>query len=326
MQQSQHIKKSNLFRKEVQESHQFDDLDVVQFGWDFKVAQLGPCHSHSNARLYQTRHVGLNRFRYDPAYDQRLRSRSGFLSFGLLDIDNPATWAYDQLIPNDALTVFPHDEYLRGSSPAGFRGSGIHLDRNFLEGLAQIVYRRPLKDIVPPAGIYMPNPDGLTILREEILKWEQLEAFGASVRPSMVSRREETLGLAVLDALADQLDEGSDQSIKTGPAMARALEFIHGSELETVSAADLCRHAQCSQRTLEKNFQKRFGVTPKKYIKCLRLARVHHGLRNFDAQDFDSIIELAGIQGFWHMGQFAADYRRIYGELPSDTIKNTSCA
>jgi AraC family ethanolamine operon transcriptional activator len=51
------------------------------------------------------------------------------------------------------------------------------------------------------------------------------------------------------------------------------------------------------------------------------LARVHKGLRYFDAQDCDSIIELAGIQGFWHMGQFAADYRRIYGELPSDTLK-----
>jgi AraC family ethanolamine operon transcriptional activator len=51
------------------------------------------------------------------------------------------------------------------------------------------------------------------------------------------------------------------------------------------------------------------------------LAQVHQELRNFDAQDYDSIIELAGIHGFWHMGQFAADYRRIYGELPSDTLK-----
>ena len=44
------------------------------------------------------------------------------------------------------------------------------------------------------------------------------------------------------------------------------------------------------------------------------------GLRNFDACDYDSIIELAGVNGFWHMGQFAADYRRIYGQLPSETL------
>ena len=64
----------------------------------------------------------------------------------------------------------------------------------------------------------------------------------------------------------------------------------------------------------------RFGVTPKKYIKFLRLARVHKGLRNFDTQECESIIELASIQGFWHMGQFAADYSRVYGELPSETL------
>ena len=102
--------------------------------------------------------------------------------------------------------------------------------------------------------------------------------------------------------------------------MARALEIIHGSELENISAVELCQHAGCSQRFLEKSFLKRFGVTPKKYIKCLRLAQVYKGLRNFDAQGCDSIIEWAGIHGFWHMGQFAADYRRIYGELPSDTL------
>jgi AraC-like DNA-binding protein len=50
------------------------------------------------------------------------------------------------------------------------------------------------------------------------------------------------------------------------------------------------------------------------------LAEVHKGLRDFDDHDYDSIIELAGVNGFWHMGQFAADYRRIYGELPSETL------
>ena len=66
-------------------------------------------------------------------------------------------------------------------------------------------------------------------------------------------------------------------------------------------------------------FLKRIGITPKKYIKFLRMARVHHGLKNFEVQGCASIIELAGMHGFWHMGQFAADYRKIYGELPSET-------
>ena len=33
------------------------------------------------------------------------------------------------------------------------------------------------------------------------------------------------------------------------------------------------------------------------------------------------ISDIANHWGFWHMGQFAADYRAQFGELPSTTIK-----
>jgi AraC family transcriptional regulator, ethanolamine operon transcriptional activator len=33
-----------------------------------------------------------------------------------------------------------------------------------------------------------------------------------------------------------------------------------------------------------------------------------------------TIGDIANTWGFWHMGQFAADYRRQFGELPSETL------
>ena len=32
------------------------------------------------------------------------------------------------------------------------------------------------------------------------------------------------------------------------------------------------------------------------------------------------VADVANHQGFWHMGQFAADYRRMFGELPRETL------
>lgn len=312
-----------MFKVETQESYSFDDLTLLQHGWEFSVSQLGPSEEVSSVTLYQTPNVGYNRFRYGSVYDQCLRSREGFLSFGLLSVDNPTTWAHDRLIPNDGLTVFPHDEDLKGVSPVGFRGNGIHFDRDFVKSLVEQVYNQPFHTLVPFPGTYMTDPEKLGVLRTELRKWRELASPGAAIRQDIITQHEESLVLAVINALIDEKFAEKESLVRSTRAVSRALEVIHNSELESISAMELCEHTSCSQRTLEKCFSNRFGVTPKKYIKCLRLAEVHKGLRNFDAGGYDSIIELAGINGFWHMGQFAADYRRIYGELPSDTINRT---
>ncbi|MEH6591630.1 MAG: helix-turn-helix domain-containing protein [Halioglobus sp.] len=309
-----------MFKYQVQKGNHFEELTNIQHGWDFTVAQLGPSEEESIVDLYQTPRVAYNRFRYGAAYDQRLHAKEGTLSFGLLDPGNPVTWAYDQLIPNDALTVFPNDHDMKASSPVGFCGNGMHFSEGFMASLAEKIYRRPLSALVPAVGIYLPDMIKLGALRAELRKWQQLVEFGADFRQDIIARREESLALAIFDALYDASSSKAQKVSVSDYAVKRALEVIHNNELENILASELCKYAGCSQRTLEKSFLKRFGVTPKKYIKCLRMAQVHQGLRVSDNQGCASIIELAGIHGFWHMGQFAADYRSIYGELPSEAL------
>jgi transcriptional regulator GlxA family with amidase domain len=212
---------------------------------------------------------------------------------------------------------------MKAASPVGFCGNGMHFLETYLDNLAQLVYQQPLHSLLPAAGFYRVDCEQLAQLRAELYKWQQLPDQGAQTREAIISRREESLALAILDALHASKAIGNSGIKKSERSTARALDFIHGSELEHISAVELCKQAQCSQRSLEKSFLKKFGVTPKKYIKCLRLAQVHQDLRKSNAQKRDRIIELAGSRGFWHMGQFAADYRSIYGELPSETLNRS---
>ena len=50
------------------------------------------------------------------------------------------------------------------------------------------------------------------------------------------------------------------------------------------------------------------------------MRRIQLELQN--ASSADLISTVAGQYGFWHMGQFAADYKRIVGEFPSETLRN----
>lgn len=287
------------------------------------MAQLGPGKAKSSAVLYQTGHVRYNEFRLNTAFEQSLHGRADFVSFGLMLPDSPVTWVGDKELPSDGLVVFPSHEDINAASPVGFGASGLHFSRGFLESLTQAVYRAPLLNRLPQPGIYLFDLTKLRILRGELFKWRELAALSAIPRASVVDRREESLALAVLDGLdtATEHFEGSWRS--SDRLLNRALEMIHNSNLESLRISQICTSLGCSRRALEKNFSKRFGITPKRYIKCQRLAQVRRELLNEDPQDSGSIIELAANQGFWHMGQFAADYRNIYGELPSQTLKRT---
>ena len=52
-----------------------------------------------------------------------------------------------------------------------------------------------------------------------------------------------------------------------------------------------------------------------RYLHALRLNRARRELRLADP-DVSRVSDVANRWNFWHMGQFAADYRRLFGELP----------
>jgi AraC family transcriptional regulator, ethanolamine operon transcriptional activator len=102
-------------------------------------------------------------------------------------------------------------------------------------------------------------------------------------------------------------------------ALKRALKIIAEMNDEPPTVAELCRMAGASERLLRYAFLERFGVSPKAYLLAVRLNGVRKELRDADPSS-TKVIDVANSWGFWHMGQFAADYRRLFGELPSETL------
>lgn len=62
-------------------------------------------------------------------------------------------------------------------------------------------------------------------------------------------------------------------------------------------------------------------MSPKAYLKGHKLYEIHRYLWNADPLN-TQVSEVAHNFGIWHMGQFAADYGKIFNELPSATLKH----
>jgi AraC family ethanolamine operon transcriptional activator len=122
--------------------------------------------------------------------------------------------------------------------------------------------------------------------------------------------------LAALASSRAELKRPSDRM--RDAVVERAVSIIEASLADPVSVKELCESAGASWRTLNYAFRERFGVTPKTYMKSVRLNAVCDALRGADPAT--KVADIANRYGFWHLGQFAADYRKQFGELPSETL------
>jgi AraC family ethanolamine operon transcriptional activator len=83
---------------------------------------------------------------------------------------------------------------------------------------------------------------------------------------------------------------------------------------------DLCQATGVSERTLRSAFRNVYGVGPNRVLKLRRLVQVRHTLQRPSAET--RVAEVATQHGFWDLGRFAGDYRRVFGESPSQTLRN----
>jgi AraC-like DNA-binding protein len=103
-------------------------------------------------------------------------------------------------------------------------------------------------------------------------------------------------------------------------AVARAQEFCQGRWDTPIYIADLCAASGVSERTLRNAFLNIYGISPNRYLKMRRLDQVRRTLKRADP-DAVTVGRIATQFGFWDMSRFAVDYKALFGESPSRTLR-----
>ncbi len=94
--------------------------------------------------------------------------------------------------------------------------------------------------------------------------------------------------------------------------------FLDASPESALSITEICEEIGVTRRTLQNATQEVFGISPQHYLKAIRLNAFRRALKMREPQR-ESIGDVAARWGFWHLSQLAQDYRRLFGELPSQT-------
>jgi AraC-like DNA-binding protein len=103
----------------------------------------------------------------------------------------------------------------------------------------------------------------------------------------------------------------------------RALEYTRTRAQITVTVEDLVRGARVEYRTLLRAFHRYFGVGPKRYLRLQQLNAVRQALREPRRAEV-TVTSIMTAHGVTELGRFATEYRRLFHEKPSETLKQSA--
>ncbi|WP_137128626.1 helix-turn-helix domain-containing protein [Rhizobium sp. FY34] len=123
----------------------------------------------------------------------------------------------------------------------------------------------------------------------------------------------------VLSILSGPPTCGLDASKSPPPrqVFAQARRIAQANLDRDLPISRLAREVGVSRRALEYAFHEEVGFGPAHYIQRLRLNAVRQAL----ARREGLIGDVTARFGIWHLSRFAAQYRDLFGELPSETLR-----
>ncbi|MBG6205971.1 AraC-like DNA-binding protein [Labrenzia sp. EL_126] len=302
---------------------EFRDVDQlchdVQY-WDLRFQPLGSIPPDEKiARIVQG---NMSRFectyaRFRMNFDQRGAPPQGKVTFTIPGEKLNELWWRDQFTSSSDVLVYLPETELRSISAQDFEVYLIAVDVPVIEEYLERCGFREIELARFPSVFRAPDH----VLQKARAVLGRLGRHPRFADPC-------SLDALVEDLVSCWVMQTGLQPRQVAPSSSRfvieeILASIASGNAADIRISTLCQKANISRRALEIAFHDKFGTGPSAFLKSARLAQARRKLQTA-SEAARSIADIMDEAGFSHVGQFALDYRKMFGERPSDTMKRYS--
>lgn len=222
------------------------------------------------------------------------------------------------------ISVIGPDVSVKKSSPAGTKKLLVRIDRTLIE---QICMQHLGHSLVKPLQfeVEMMQNSGRGMNLGGLISFlhDQTSSEDSAFRSPLVLANLEHLLTTTL--LLSQQSNYSEEINSPAPPISpgfvkRVEEFIDANADRPITIEDLSAYAGVSTRSLFAGFKKYRNTTPMAHLRFVRMQRAHRDLQSPPDRNI-TVTEIALNWGFAHLGRFTAEYRKIFGESPSETLR-----
>lgn len=304
---------------------QTHDLDVhaqSQTNWSLHYDQLsGGSFSGS---LTQVQLPDLRIVMESSSCALRQRGQIGQRHYGFaMALDLPGDAYFNGQRLDSQSMMIGRSEDLDLASPPDFSMIGMVVDQALLASLWERMYQRPLTAWLDHQVVVKTHPDTARALRALHLNLLSQVNASPQVLDDAVAVRQmrDAILIEWIEAIPAKVDiSGLKTTTARKRVVDRACEVMLSQPEQPPSILQVCSQIGASPRKLEYCFRDVLGVSPVRYLRAVRLNGVRRDLKRH-AHTAICVQDIAARWGFWHLGDFSADYKRQFSELPSETLR-----
>lgn len=303
----------------------FEELACAVTGWNLDFIQLSPSEGNCLLQQMASPNMLFSRAQLSAKFEQRGGPSQDYRTFALMAPGCPALKWCRQAITQRSLIVFPANGDFNSISQPGFHMYTASLSQGLLERISGKYFQCELEDILgKERNVVHCHPSQSAKLRGLFLQLSRLSSQNSSHIPSIFQQLETEIGLQLLSSIDSNPSQWREsKKNKRQRALQRSLELIDATHKE-LNVGDLLTASDASLRTLEYAFLDHFSISPKQYLKALRLRQFHHQLLTSHVDHSSSVAAIAEAQNFRPSGQLSKEYFDFFGELPSQTLRRKS--
>lgn len=304
----------------------FQDIGTCMraVGWDMDFRQLDPGELDARVTVFGGKDVQLARFHFNRKFHQVGSAPKGMLTFGFLEPDTPATSWSGNRTAGGSLLNFNSSKEFDGVTDAGFVGTTVTICPEYLQQRTeQLEIATPLELLVAGETLWH-SPTTLKMAQRLQSIRQYADRTTDPCLHEYAQLINEDLPKAIIAALLN--NEKTKPRVVSASYKAKilreALDLLEDPDELPLSVSELCTRVGASSSSLNRVFQSEYQISPKAYIRSRCLSAVRDEL--VCAPPGTMVSEVANKWGFWHMGQFAKDFRASFGELPSMCLGTAS--
>ncbi|SAL04943.1 AraC family transcriptional regulator [Caballeronia calidae] len=304
----------------------FEDADHhahALTGWEQRYDQVGEGAFRSTVKQVSVAGVQVFQESANVRIVQRGQLPAGSVTFGLV-LGGGAPFSFQGVrVDENALVVAPGAREFLLHSPPDMSMLGIAIDSSLLAAAADAAGIDVQDEILSRQVLSIPGVAGARAGKRIIAAVETVLADPDPFSSGDGAHRfTQTVTDSILDLLTFHVPSHEDRLTYACRAdvVRRAHELVLARPEEPISVLDLCEKLRVSRRTVQNSFQSVTQMNPVSYLRAVRLAQVRR-LLTTTSQSEMPVREAAMRWGFSNLGHFAGDYKSLFGELPSQTLR-----